>query len=100
MGTDVISFRASDVDQIKLKDVLKSHFEYEQARVFRSAVIWRLSTIVLVVWALSRGAHILPVTALTVALLLAGAVVAGVILFELRARSRFLREVSDIPVAS
>lgn len=96
METAAISFRASDVDRGKLKDVLARHFEYERARVFRSVTLWRLLMIVLVVWALSRGAHILPDRALAVALLVAGAAAGIVIVFERRARSRLLCELSDL----
>ena len=96
MDIAAISFRASDVDRGKVKDVLARHFEYERARVFRSVALWRLSVIVLVVWALSRGMHILPDRALTVAILVAGAAAGIAVLFERRARSRLIREVADI----
>jgi len=96
MNTAVVSFRASDANRGKVKDVLGKHFEYEQARAFRAIVLWRLSVIVLVVWALSRGMHILPEQALTVALAVFGIAAGIVILFERRARSRLFRTVAEI----
>jgi hypothetical protein len=96
MDTGLISFRASGADRGKVKDVLARHFDYERARAFRSVVLWRLSTIVLVVWALSRGAHVLPDRALAVAGLVAAAAAGIVLLFERRARVRLIREVAEI----
>ena len=96
MDTAAISFRASDANRGKVKDVLARHFEYERARVFRSVALWRLTVIVLVAWALSRGMHILPEQALTVALAVACTAAGIVVLFERRARSRLIREVADI----
>lgn len=96
MDTAVISFRASDANRGKVKDVLARHFDYERARVFRSTVLWRLLTIILVVWALSRGAHILPDRALGVAAVVAVAAAGIVIMFERRARARLIREVAEI----
>jgi hypothetical protein len=97
MNSAAISFRASDVNHDKLKDVLSCHFAYERARAFRSAVVANLTMIVLVVWALSRGAHLLPLNALGVTCLVATAAVVVVVLSEMRARARLLQEMSGLP---
>ena len=96
MDSAVISFRTSDANRGKVKDVLARHFDYERARVFRSVALWRLSVIVMVVWALSRGMHVLPDRALAVAMIVAGAAAGVVVLFERRARTRLIREVAEI----
>ena len=96
MNTAAISFRASDTDHDKLKDVLSRHFAYERARAFRSAAVAHLTMIESIVWALSRGAHLLPVNALGVTCLVATAAIVVALLYELRARARLLQEMSGL----